>query len=119
VILTGGNRHDSTQLIPLLNAPSPPYAASEGDPAAAPSVSTPTERTTPTLIVDRCAPSGSPRTSSGRAPHTALAWHLPSNAQSPEPVQEGECLFDDPSVYIHEAFMILACGIICYRRLTR
>ena len=52
VTLTGGNRNDVTQLIPLLEA-SRRYGASAADPVAAPTGSWPTAATTTTSTAAR------------------------------------------------------------------
>jgi hypothetical protein len=71
--LTGGNRNDVTELIPLIQAV-PPIRASAVDPASARRRSTPIAATTTTNTATRSAHWASPRSSPGAEPDTAPAW---------------------------------------------
>jgi hypothetical protein len=80
-LLTGANRHDVTQLLPLADAIRP-CAANSDDHAADPTRSSPTAATTPS----RYAPAGSDRSSSNATPNTdpaSAANAGSSNAPSP------------------------------------
>jgi hypothetical protein len=73
VSLTGGNRHDVTQLIPLLDA-IPRIRGLRGRPRHSRSACTPTEATTSASTADLCGPAVSSRRSPSAAPRTAPAW---------------------------------------------
>src|SRR5207247_5851064 len=69
---TGGNRHDVTQLIPLVER-IPPVRAASGDRADGPTGSPPTATTTTTPTAASCANEGSNQRSPGARPSTAPA----------------------------------------------
>lgn len=70
MIVTGANRNDVTQLLPLVDA-IPRFAAHAADRFANPRSSTPTVATTPTRIAANFASVESDRSSPGAAPNTA------------------------------------------------
>jgi transposase len=72
--LTGGNRNDVTELIPLIQAVCRRSGASAVDPAGARRRSTPIAATTTTNTATRSAHWASPRSSPGAEPNTAPAW---------------------------------------------
>ena len=123
VTLTGGNRNDITQLIPLIDAiPAGPRAAPPGPPRAREGIRRP--RLRPRQIPGPGQGQGASARSSPAAapPGTARAW-----ASYRYVVEQAIALLhwfrrlrirwemrDD----IHEAFLSLGCGIICWRRLA-
>lgn len=83
--LTGGNRNDVTQLIPLIRAV-PRSEANAANRCTARSTSTPTAATTTRVTATRSDGSKSPRTSPDAAPgtapnsaYTAGSWKAPSH----------------------------------------
>jgi len=68
--VTGGNRHDSTQLIPLVDRV-PPVRGKVGRPRRRPNASAPTAAPTTTAIVASSVGAGSHRRSRGASPATA------------------------------------------------
>jgi hypothetical protein len=119
VALTGGNRHDVTQLLPLLEAV-PPVRGRRGRPRRRPD----------RLYADRAydvdthrlqvRARASRRASPGAASRTAPAWaHTAGGEQTIALLHWFRRLRirwevrDD----LHEAFLSLACSIICWRRL--
>jgi transposase len=122
VTLTGGNRHDVTQLLPLINA-IPPVRGKRGRPRRRPD----------TLYADRAYDYDTYRDqvqAKGITPYFAQRGteHGSGLGVHRWVVEQTVALLhwfrrlrirweirDD----IHEAFMSLACAIICYRRLTK
>jgi transposase len=122
VRLTGGNRHDSTQLIPLLDAV-PAVRGRRGRPRRRPDA----------LYADRAYDYDTYRRqlqAKGITPHIARRGvaHGSGLGVHRWVVEQTVALLhwfrrlrirweirDD----IHEAFMTIACAIICYRRLTK
>jgi len=122
VTLTGGNRHDVTQLLPLINA-IPPVRGKRGRPRRRPD----------RLYADRAYDYDTYRDQvrdKGITPHFAhrRSEHGSGLGVHRWVVEQTVALLhwfrrlrirweirDD----IHEAFMILACSIICYRRLIK
>lgn len=122
VRLTGGNRHDVTQLLPLINT-IPAVRGRRGRPRRRPD----------TLYADRAYDHDKHRRAvraTGIRPHIARRGipHGSGLGVDRWVVEQTVALLhwfrrlrirweirDD----IHEAFMTMACAIICYRRLTR
>jgi hypothetical protein len=71
--LTGGNRNDVTQLLPLVGAIGP-VAGKRGRPASAPTASSPTAATTTPTTAASSGAGASNRSSPAVAPSTAPAW---------------------------------------------
>ena len=121
ILLTGGNRHDITQLLELINA-IPPVRGKRGRPKRRPD----------TVYADRAYDSDPHRAALknlGITPHLARkrTEHGSGLGVHRWVVEQTVALLhwfrrlrirweirDD----IHEAFMTIACSIICYRRLT-
>jgi len=122
VRLTGGNRHDVTQLMPLIDA-TPPVRGRRGRPRRRPKA----------LYADRAYDHDTYRRqvrATGITPHIARRGvaHGSGLGVHRWVVEQTMALLhwfrrlrirweirDD----IHEAFMTLACAIVCYRRLTK
>jgi len=73
VTLTGGNRSDVTQLLPLIEA-IPPVGGRRGGPGIGPSRCSPTASATTTYTVPWSKPRASARSSPAAASRTAPAW---------------------------------------------
>jgi hypothetical protein len=73
VTLTGGNRNDTTQLIPLLDAV-PPIRGRRGRPRRRPREPFADRGYDHDICRDSCAPGASPRGSPAAGSHTAPAW---------------------------------------------
>ncbi|MFB7507170.1 transposase [Streptomyces broussonetiae] len=80
--LTGANRHDVTQLLPLVHA-APRSKASAGVPAAAPRRCTPTAATTTTSTDAGYSTWASARSSPAAEPSTAPAWASTAGSSKP------------------------------------
>jgi transposase len=118
--LTGANRHDVTQLIPLIDA-IPPIGGKVGAPLRKPKK----------VNGDRAYDSGPHRLKlSGRAIATEIARRNTPHGSGLGVfrwfVEQALALLhqfkrlrvrDDRDDEIHEAFMTLACAIVCWRRL--
>jgi transposase len=119
-ILTGANAHDVTQLIPLVDA-IPPVRGMPGAPLRKPEV----------VMGDRAYDSNPHRMKlSGRAIATEIArrntpygsgmgifrWHVEQTLGLMHQFKRLR-VRDDRDDQIHEAFMTIACAIICWRRL--
>jgi transposase len=119
-ILTGANAHDVTQLIPLVEA-IPPVRGTPGAPLRKPEV----------VMGDRAYDSDPHRMKlSARAIATEIArrntshgsgmglfrWHVEQTLGLMHQFKRLR-VRDDRDDRIHEAFMTIACAIICWRRL--
>lgn len=118
--LTGANRHDVTQLMPLVDA-IPPVRGKPGAPLRKPR----------RVMGDRAYHDERRRMQlSGRAIATEIArrntphgsglgvfrWHVEQTLSLMHQFKRLR-VRDDRDDEVHEAFMTLACGIICWRRL--
>ena len=120
-MLTGGNRNDITQLLPLLDAV-PPVRGKVGRPRATPrSASTPTAATTTTAIDARCAGEESGHRSPAAGPHTAPDWaaiaHVVERSFAWLHGLKRLLVRYERRADMHEAFLALACCLICFRQL--
>lgn len=122
VKLTGANRHDVTQLLPLVES-IPPIRGKVGAPLRKPKA----------VMGDRAYDSASHRMAlSCRAIATEIArrntphgsglgvyrWHVEQTLSLLHQFKRLR-MRDDRDDQVHEAFMTLACAMICWRRLHR
>ena len=120
VKLTGANRHDVTQLIPLVDA-IPPVRGKPGAPLRKPRKVMGdrayhdegrrmelSARAIATLIARRNTPHGS-----GLG---VFRWHVEQTLALMHQFKRLR-VRDDRDDQVHEAFMTLACAMICWRRL--
>jgi transposase len=120
VKLTGANRHDVTQLLPLVNA-IPPIAGKRGAPLSRPQA----------VMADRAYHSEPHRMAlSARSIATQIArrntahgsglgiyrWYVEQTLALMHQFKRLR-LRDDRDDQIHEDFMSIACSIMCWRRL--
>jgi transposase len=118
--LTGANRHDVTQLLPLVDA-IPPIRGKVGAPLCKPEV----------VMGDRAYHSDRHRmTLSGRAIATEIArrntphgsgfgvfrWFVEQTLALMHQFKRLR-VRDDRDDHVHEAFMTIACAVMCWRRL--
>ena len=118
--VTGGNRNDVTQLLPLIHAV-PPIRGKRGRPRRRPGVLYADRGYDHDISRPRSATWASARSSPAAAPSTAAAWARTAGSWKAafallhwfRRLHIRWEIRDD----IHEAFLSLACGIICWRRL--
>jgi len=120
VTLTGGNRNDVTQLIPLLDAV-PPIRGRRGRPRRSRGSCSPTVATTTTPTAASCAPAASLRGSPAAASRTAPAWADTAGWSSAafawlHAFKHLRTRYERRAD-IHLGLLRLACALICYRHL--
>jgi transposase len=120
MVLTGANRHDVTQLLPLIDA-IPPIRGEVGAPLRKPK----------TVMTDRAYDSDPHRMKlSGRAIATQIArrntphgsglgvfrWYVEQTLALLHQFKRLR-VRDDRDDEIHQAFMTIACAVMCWRKL--
>ena len=115
--MTGGNQHDVTQLLPMIEAILPVRA---GGPGSGPCRCWPTGPATTTSTVHWCGPGIEPVIArraaahgSGRGRYRGVAGRAIALLQKFRQLRIRWEIGDD----IHEAFLSLGCATICWRRL--